>query len=281
MNNQADYHRAYIRQKAAREKAEALLESRARELYESNESLRTALEELQKQKSNLVQQEKLASIGLLASGIAHEINNPVGFVKSNLQTLLNYLTTLTKPLSTYLRIADELASQPLPNDLKLELQKINLTIEQEDVRFVATDSIDSINECLTGIERVEDIIYTLKDYSHKGSDKKSFLDVNAVINNALKLISNELKYKCEITKDFGDVPITYSSSGQLSQIFVNLAMNAAQAMNSRGNLKITTYCDTEHIYVLFADDGEGIDENALSRLFDPFFTTKDIGAGTG
>ncbi len=97
MSQTPNYHKAYLRQIAAREKAEALLESRAQELYDSNESLRTALDKLKKQKSSLVQQEKLASIGLLAAGIAHEINNPVGFVKSNLQTLLGYLAALTKP----------------------------------------------------------------------------------------------------------------------------------------------------------------------------------------
>lgn len=281
MNKTNDYHKAYLRQKAAREKAEALLESRARELFESNESLRTALEQLQKQKSNLVQQEKLASIGLLAAGIAHEINNPVGFVKSNLQSLLGYIKALTKPLNSYLEIAEELSSQPMSKEMKLQLQSINVLLETEDIKYIATDSVDSIQEGLAGIKRIEDIVRNLKDYSRAESDQRSLIDVNAVIDDALKLIWNELKYKCEITKEFGDIPLIYGSPGQLNQIFVNLAMNAAQAMEERGTLSISTLCDSAHIYIFFTDDGPGIKEGIQSKLFDPFFTTKDVGSGTG
>jgi two-component system NtrC family sensor kinase len=218
MSQTPDYHKAYLRQIAAREKAEALLESRARELYDSNESLRTALDELKKQKANLVQQEKLASIGLLAAGIAHEINNPVGFVKSNLQTLLGYLDALTKPLNSYLKIADELYAQPMSKDLKLQLHSINLLLEKEDIKFIATDSVYSIQEALSGMKRIEDIIGNLKGFSRTESEKRSLIDVNQVINEALKLIWNELKYNCEIVKDFGLTPLIYGSSGQLNQI---------------------------------------------------------------
>jgi two-component system NtrC family sensor kinase len=281
MSQTSNYYKAYLRQKAAREKAEALLESRARELFESNESLRAALEQLQKQKSSLVQQEKLASIGLLAAGIAHEINNPVGFVKSNLQSLLGYIKALTKPLNSYLKIAEELSSQPMSEEMKLQLKSINLLLETEDIKYIASDSIDSIQEGLIGIKRVEDIVRNLKDYSRAESDQRSLIDVNAVIDDALKLIWNELKYKCEITKEFGEIPLIYGSPGQLSQIFINIAMNAAQAIESRGTLSIGTLCDSAHIYVFFTDDGPGIEEDIQSKLFDPFFTTKDIGGGTG
>lgn len=281
MTKTQDYHKAYLRQIAAREKAEGLLESRARELYDSNEALRTALEELQKQKTNLVQKEKLASIGLLAAGIAHEINNPVGFVKSNLQTLLSYVTALTKPLNSYLEVAEELYTQPVSTDIKLRLHSINLMLEKQDINFISADSLDSIQEGLAGIERIEDIIGSLKDYSRTESDKRSLIDLNQVVDDALKLIWNELKYKCEIIKDFGEIPLIYGSSGQLSQIFINLAMNAAQSMESRGTLTISTVCDSNYIYIIFSDTGTGIEEDNLLKLFDPFFTTKDIGSGTG
>ncbi|MFT6295432.1 MAG: two-component system NtrC family sensor kinase [Glaciecola sp.] len=281
MSQTPNYHKAYLRQIAAREKAEALLESRAQELYDSNESLRTALDKLKKQKTSLVQQEKLASIGLLAAGIAHEINNPVGFVKSNLQTLLGYLTALTKPLNSYLKIADELYAQPMSKNLKLQLNSLNIQLEKEDIKFIAIDSVDSIQECLSGIERIEDIIGNLKDYSRTESDKRSLIDINQVVDDALKLIGNELKYKCEIIKDFGQTPLIYGSSGQLSQVFINLAINAAQAMGSPGTLSITTVCDSDYVYILFSDDGPGIAEDNLLKLFDPFFTTKDIDSGNG
>lgn len=281
MSDRPDYYKAYLRQKAARENAEAALELRARELFESNESLRAALESLQEQKNHLVQQEKLASIGLLAAGVAHEINNPIGFVKSNLQTLLTYLEAITKPLKSYLEIADELYEQPIGTDIRLKLQSINLLLEKEDIRFIATDSVDSIQEGLAGINRVEDIIRNLKDYSRTESDKRSLLDVNMIINDSLKLIWNQLKYKCEVFKDLGEIPLIYGSPGQLNQIFVNLAMNAVQAMSSRGTLTISSYCDEESIYVNFVDDGPGIPEDVINKLFDPFFTTKEVGSGTG
>lgn len=281
MSQTPNYHKAYLRQVAARERAEGLLESRARELYDSNESLRTALDELQKQKINLVQQEKLASIGLLAAGIAHEINNPVSFVKSNLQSLRSYLNALTDPINRYLEIAEDLYTQPVSADLKLKLRSINLMLEKEDVNFISADSLDSIQEGLAGIERIEDIIGSLKDYSRTESNKRSLIDVNQVVDDALKLIWNELKYKCEIIKDLGEIPLIYGSSGQLSQIFINLAMNAAQSMESPGTLAITTICDSDYIYIHFSDDGPGIEEDNLLKLFDPFFTTKDIGSGTG
>ena len=281
MSNPPDYHKAYLQQKAARERAEAQLESGARELYDSNESLRATLDELNKRKTNLVQQEKLASIGLLTAGIAHEINNPVGFVKSNLQTLLGYLAALAKPLNSYVEIADDLYAQPISADIKQQLHRINLLLAEEDIKFITTDSINSIEEALAGIKRVEDIISNLSDYSRTESNKRSLVDINQVVEDALKLIWNELKYSCEITKNFGEIPLIYGSSGQLSQIFVNLAINAAQAMEPIGTLAITTTCDQDYIYILFTDNGPGIGENALLKLFDPFFTTKDIGSGTG
>ena len=198
-----------------------------------------------------------------------------------MQTLLGYLDALTKPLNSYLKIADELYAQPMSKDLKLQLHSINLLLEKEDIQFIATDSVDSIQEGLSGIERIEDIVGNLRDYSRMESDKRSLIDVNQVVDDALKLIGNELQYKCEIIKNFGQTPPIYGSSGQLSQIFINLAMNAAQAMESPGTLSITTICDSDYIYVLFTDDGPGIAEDNLLKLFDPFFTTKDIDSGNG
>jgi len=141
--------------------------------------------------------------------------------------------------------------------------------------------LDAIAEGLAGLARVEDIVRNLKDFSHAESDKRVLLDVNEVLEETLKLIWNEIKYRCEVVKEFGDVPKIYGSAGQFSQIFINLAVNAAQAMSQKGVLEIKTYYEDGSVVIEFTDTGPGISKEILPKLFDPFFTTKDIGSGTG
>ena len=281
MSENIDYKKAYLRQKAAREKAESLLENRARELFDSNESLRSALGSLENQKAHLVQQEKLASIGLLAAGIAHEINNPIAFVKSNLQTLQENVRVLAEPVQKIAALLPELNDAGLSEMLTEKLSQISKTIQDEDLEYLSADSVVSISEGLEGLARVEDIINNLKDFSHTESDKRVLLDVNEVLEETLKLIWNELKYRCEVVKEFGELPKIYGSVGQFSQIFINLAINAAQAMKGKGVLEIKTYYAGGLVVIEFTDTGPGISKENVGKLFDPFFTTKEIGSGTG
>ncbi len=281
MSDPVNYKNAYLRQKAAREKAEFLLENRARELFESNESLRGALVSLENQKAHLVQQEKLASIGLLAAGIAHEINNPLAFVKSNLQILQETVPLIAVPLQTISAVLPELMGASLSEETREKLLQVSEKIENEDLDYLCSDSLESIKEGLAGLARVEDILKNLNEFSHSESDKRTLLDINEVLEETLKLISNELKYSCEVVKKLGDLPKIYGSMGQFGQIFINLAINAAQAMEKKGILEVRTYHEKDCVFIEFTDSGPGIPADNLAKLFDPFYTTKEIGVGTG
>jgi len=281
MSESTDYQRAYERQKKARERAENLLEVRSRELFEANQVLKSAYDSLSKQKNQLVQKEKLASIGLLAAGIAHEINNPIGFIKSNLQTLEEYLDLLNNLLVSFQEVAIRVEREPEQVDYPRELQKLVRLARDNDLAFLIKDSLDSIRESLAGTRRVEEIIINLRDFSRSDSDKRIQCDLNEVIENTLKLVWNEIKYKVKIHKELSELPLIYACVGQLNQVFINIILNAIQAMGDGGELTIGTKFSGHHVQVDFIDNGPGIPQDILNRLFDPFFTTKDVGYGTG
>ena len=281
MNDAPDYKAGYHRQKLAREKAESLLEVRSRELYEANQTVVKAYNELRDQKEQLMQQEKMASIGLLAAGVAHEINNPVGFVKSNLKTLQNYFSSIKPALDTYHSLLIELDKSEHRAELEAQTRAVHQFIEDHDIDFIITDSIHSIEESLDGTRRIENIVRNLNNYARSDEDERNEVDLNQCIDDTIKLLANELKYKCIIEKTYGDIPKVKACPGQLNQVFVNIFMNAVQAMDSDGSIEIRTTADTEYVYASFIDNGPGIAEKDLGKLFDPFFTTKDVGAGTG
>ncbi len=281
MTESKDYKRAYERARQARERAESLLEVRSRELYEANETLKSAYNKLQDQKNQLVQQEKLASIGLLAAGVAHEINNPVGFVKSNLQTLEDYTKSYMAVLNAHYGLTSAVKDGD-DTQVQEQLSSVEALLQATDLDHIAQDGIDCIKESLSGIERIEEIIVNLSDFARSEDDDSRVLcDINDLIENTLKLVWNEIKYKCVIEKDYGELPQIYGRPGQLRQVFVNIVVNAAQAMDSEGTLRIVTMQSDENVAVSFVDNGPGMDEETLSKLFDPFYTTKEVGSGTG
>ncbi len=280
MSKDQDYKRAYERQRLAREKAESLLEERARELYDANQTLQTAYDKLNDQKNQLVQQEKLASIGLLAAGVAHEINNPVGFVKSNLQTLNDYSDTYAEAFITYRSLADAVKEGNEKSITEI-LAKLDALLEETNLAHMARDGQDCIAESLVGIQRIEEIIVNLSDFARSEGDDRVRCDINELLNSTLKLVWNEIKYKCEIETNFGELPEIYGWQGQLRQVFVNIIVNAAQAIEEKGVIQINTRSEKKQIIIELIDDGPGINEEIIDKLFDPFFTTKEVGSGTG
>lgn len=280
MPKDQDYKRAYERQRLAREKAESLLEVRSRELYDANQTLQTAYDKLNDQKNQLVQQEKLASIGLLAAGVAHEINNPVGFVKSNLQTLDVYSNTYAEAFITYRSLADAVKEGDEKSTTEI-LKKLDVLLEETNLAHMARDGQDCIAESLVGIERIEEIIVNLSDFARSEGDDRVRCDINELLNSTLKLVWNEIKYKCEVNTNFGELPEVYGWQGQLRQVFVNIVVNAAQAIEEKGSIQINTRSENKQIIIELIDDGPGINEEIIDKLFDPFFTTKEVGSGTG
>lgn len=281
MSETPDYKKAYERQKKAREQAEALLEARSRELFEANETLKNAYNTLHDQKAQLVQQEKLASIGMLAAGVAHEINNPVGFVKSNLQSLQGYTKSYTKVLQTYRGITELIASKDPDAATKQSLEDLQQLLITTDMETIAEDGIACIEESLSGVQRIEEIVTSLRDFSRSDSDDRLQINVHDSLESAIKLVWNEVKYNVKVVKEFGDLPLVWAINGQIVQVFVNIIFNAVQAMERQGQLIIKTLSDPYFVHIDIIDSGPGIEEQHLSRLFDPFFTTKDIGSGTG
>ena len=259
------------------------VERRTHQLSEKNQQLEETCEKLKQAQEQLIHSEKLASIGQLAAGVAHEINNPVSFIKSNLHSLKNYIKTYqsflqhNKNIINYIDTTSEAESDTF-KQLKQTLEEFDHT---EDMDFIHSDIGTLVDESIVGTDRVSEIVKGLKVYSRSGEDSMTECDINQCINDTLRMLNNEIKYKCEVVTHLGDIPPLKADEGKLSQVFTNLTINAVQAIHDTGTITIRTFVEHEAIVVTIADNGKGIKPEILSQLFDPFFTTKPVGEGTG
>jgi signal transduction histidine kinase len=223
----------------------------------------------------LLQSEKMASIGQLAAGVAHEINNPIGFVNSNMGTLRHYVDTLLNVVDAY----DEAVRKAAPGSA-LEAQ-IDAISKQADLGYLKDDIADLVSESMDGLKRVKDIVQSLKDFSHVGQSDWQYADVHAGLDTTLNIVANELKYKATVEKHYGKLPEIKCLASQLNQVFMNLLVNAAQAIKNRGVITIATGSNDGWVWIKISDNGSGIPPQNLKRIFEPFFTTKPVGSGTG
>lgn len=228
------------------------------------DQLNARLEQANRQ---LLQSEKLAAIGQLAAGVAHEINNPVGYVYSNLQSLGAYLEDL-------FRLTDAVDAGACLEDLQAIKKNI-------DYSFLKDDLKDLLAESREGIERVKTIISAMKDFSHIDDEEFKLADVHRGIETTLNVVNNELKYKATVIRQFGDLPEVECISSQINQVVMNLLVNAAHAIEDFGEIIVRTRCDGDWAIIEVEDNGKGIAEENLHRIFEPFFTTKPVGKGTG
>jgi PAS domain S-box-containing protein len=231
---------------------------------------------LEEANNQLLQSEKMASIGQLAAGIAHELNNPIGFVHSNLGTLSGYLDDLMTILDAY---ADTAAQQGenCPN-----LKAIEQLREERDFDFVRDDIFKLLAESKDGISRVRKIVQDLKTFARVGEQEWQEADLHQGLDSTLNIVWNELKYKCQVIKEYGDIPPVYCLISQLNQVFMNLLVNAGHAIEHKGTITIRTRRqDADKVIIEIADTGKGIPPENLRRIFEPFFTTKPVGQGTG
>ena len=251
-----------------RQRAEQSLNSSYAELKDTHETL----EKLHQQ---LLQSEKMASIGQLAAGVAHEINNPIAFVNSNLGTLKEYLDNLWQLIEAYDKMAEALSDRP---DLVEPVCRLRKSL---DIDFLREDLQNLMVESLDGVARVRRIVQDLKDFSHVGEVERQAFDLHAGIDSTLNIVWHELKQRAEVKKEYGKLPLIYGVPAQINQVFMNLLVNAAQAMDHYGTIMIRTGCEGDWIWAEIDDDGPGIKPEHLQRIFEPFFTTKPVGQGTG
>ncbi|NVE00505.1 ATP-binding protein [Massilia sp. BJB1822] len=220
----------------------------------------------------LLQAEKMASIGQLAAGVAHEINNPIGFVNSNMGSLQNYVGTLFRVIKAY---EAALADQPA---LQARLAPLR---QEADLDFLEEDTTALVRESMDGLKRVKDIVQSLKDFSHVGENEWQVADLHQGLDSTLNIVANELKYKAEVVREYGQLPPIECLASQLNQVFMNLLVNAGQAIKDKGMIRIRTGAEKGWVWVEIRDSGVGIAPEHLNRIFEPFFTTKPVGSGTG
>ncbi|WP_440110848.1 ATP-binding protein [Acidovorax sp. BL-A-41-H1] len=246
------------------------------ELLQANKELKVLNSKLSDAKNKLIQSEKLASIGQLAAGVAHEINNPIGFIFSNFGTLEQYLQDLFQMLAAY----EEAEASMTDVDAVARIRELR---EELDIEYLKEDIPTLMRESRDGIQRVRKIVQDLKDFSRVDARQEwESVNLHHGIDSTLNIVNNEIKYKADVVKQYGDLPEVQCLPSELNQVFMNLLVNAAHAITKeRGTITIRTGTEGAEAWVEIADDGAGIAEENLQRIFDPFFTTKPVGQGTG
>jgi two-component system NtrC family sensor kinase len=271
--------------KRAEEKLKEYSQNLEKMVEERTVELKKTLHDLQNTQSQLIQSEKMASIGQLAAGVAHEINNPTGFVSSNLKTLSDYQNDIFGLIREYRKLIADLkqngTSQANPAAIQGDLGRIAALEKEMDIDFIMDDTPNLIKDCQEGTERVKKIVIDLKDFAHPSEQKPQYADINQNLDSTLNIVWNELKYKATVTKEYGELPQVHCYPQQLNQVFMNLLVNAAQAIEKEGEIRISTQALDGHVEIKVSDTGSGIPKENLSRIFDPFFTTKEVGKGTG
>jgi signal transduction histidine kinase len=247
-----------------------------RELLDRNAELSTLNAKLSAAQEHLIQSEKLASIGQMAAGVAHEINNPIGYIFSNFGTLEGYLVSLFEMLSVYERTEASHCVPETVRDLKEKRETLELDFLKEDIPVLMRESKE-------GIIRVRKIVQDLKDFSHVDSNPNwQFANLNQGIDSTLNVVNNELKYRADVVKIYGDIPEVQCMPSQINQVVMNLVVNAAHAMGTeRGTITVRTGTEGNQVWFEVSDTGSGIPKEVLPRIFDPFYTTKPVGKGTG
>lgn len=259
------------------------------QLIESNKRLTENLEEIKRLQSQLIQQEKIVGIGQLAAGIAHEINNPLGFVTSNYEVLYRYTKHIQELLTPMKQLLDHSALPDSNTERCTYLDDIRTIWEKNRIDMVLADMTELLEDSKIGFDRVSEIVSSLRNFAHiDQNDTKDYEDIHDILDEVLLILNNEIKYIATIDRQYGEVPQIYCHRGQLGQVFINLLMNAVHAIKAAkdhemGTLTLETWLDNEfqQVCARISDDGCGIPAEVLPFIFNPFYTTKAVGEGTG
>lgn len=243
------------------------------ELAAGRQALEVAYKELQAKQATILQQDKMACIGQLAAGVAHDINNPIGFVAGNLEVLQNFWEKIIAYNNKLAELLEQCSSE---DEAALAAVRSKYKID-----YLLAELPEVMSECFEGIDRVNRIVLNLKGFSRIDETEAAAVDINQCLDSTIGIVNNEIRYKAEIKKDYGHLPLLYCYPQQLNQVFMNLLINAAQAIERWGEIIITTKADDDNLWVSIRDTGSGIPPDDLERIFEPFYTTKEIGVGTG
>lgn len=251
------------------------LKAAEEELRQQQKVLLETNKRLEESHSQLLQSEKMAAIGQLAAGVAHEINNPIGYINSNIGTLQGYIQDLFRLLDAYDRM------EPAAAETDRALMQVRVVKQEIDLAFLKHDITDLLRESQEGVSRVRQIVRDLKDFSHVDDQEWTWADLRQGLDSTLNIVHNEIKYKAKVIKEYGDIPQIECRLHQLNQVFMNLLVNAAHAIEDKGTIWVRTGTEQDWVWVEIEDTGHGIAPEHLTRIFDPFFTTKPVGKGTG
>nr|WP_321451272.1 YfiR/HmsC family protein [uncultured Carboxylicivirga sp.] len=253
-----------------------LIESMMDEISESNEELTATLEENKRMQHKLVQSEKMASLGVLSAGIAHEINNPINFVYAGINSLLRDFEDI-KP------VIDEVSLLNIDSENLKEKIELIKQLKEENYFDEAMEAIpEIINDIKLGADRTAEIVKGLRNFTHMDTDHQETLNINEGLDTSLLLLKNKYKNHIEIVKNYSpSLPDLLCFPGKINQAFLNILANAVDAIEEKGKITITTNKEDDYIEISIKDNGPGIPEEIQSKIFDPFFTTKSVGEGTG
>jgi len=265
-----------------------ILTENLQKISQQNQELKDLNEKLEETQQYLIQKEKLSAIGELAAGVAHEINNPLGYVSSNTETLEQYIFKFKELIQKYRGLVEAIRNTDI-KDIRIsdEAEAIYDLEKKLHIDFVIEDVEELMADTFNGIERVTKIVQTLKNFARlETKEEFDLFSLNDIMEDTLLLANNETKYTIDIEKDFKELPFIPCNKNEISQVFLNIIINAAQAIKSqnrkdRGLIKISTEYDDKYAICRITDDGPGIKEEIINKIFNPFFTTKDVGAGTG
>jgi signal transduction histidine kinase len=255
------------------ENLEHHVQKRTSELHSANVALEEAYKDLRKHHETIIMQDKMACLGQLAAGIAHDINNPIGFVYGNLEVLEGYWDKVLRFIDGYEETLANSGTQELLSDMKEKHSKLKIDYVSGEIPVI-------MSECLEGIERVKRIVLNLKGFSSI-DDNTEHADINACVESTINIVQNEFRHKAVIKREYGDIPKLLCKQQQINQVIMNLLINASQAIDDHGEVNVRTWSSADRIFISIQDNGCGIPKESLDKIFEPFYTTKKAGTGLG
>lgn len=267
---------AYHRERKIRRAAEQLLEDKTRLLHQRNIELSKTNQRLIEQQANMLKQEKLATLGTLAAGVAHEINNPLAFVTSNMSALDEYHSAYHEMFEFVKNLRQRLTEEKA-NDLDAEIKKLDLEYLDHDLPML-------MKETMEGLDRVKKIVLSLRSFARSQDGERAYSDINDGINSTLRLVQSEIKQGIDVKLELQEgLPKVNCNPSEINQVILNIIVNAAHATKESAHpiMRITSYAEGKYVCVSIEDNGYGMSQHTIDNLFVPFFTTKPIGEGTG